>query len=92
MGFNIQSMEFWDMRPDNFKIMSEAYDIKVQQEMIPYRKLMWVIASSQGAKVNEEDFMHLPDFDKPKMKHKPVVLSPDEIKKITEEHRKLGLI
>jgi hypothetical protein len=92
MGFNIQSDEFWELRPDNFIIMSKAYDIRQQQEWLPFRRLMSVIVASQGGKIAEEEFVSLPFFDKPKKKHTPIKLSPEEIKEITEKHIKLGII
>ena len=92
MGLNIQGEEFWELRPDNLIIMSRAYDIRVQQKWLPYRRLMSVIVATQGGKIKEEDFMSLPYFDTPKKAYKPIKLSPEEIKKITEEHIKMGLI
>ena len=91
MGYNIQSDEFWELRPDNFIIMSRAYDIRVQQDWLPYRRLMSVIVASQGGKMKEEEFIHLPYFDFKNIE-KPIVLSAEEIKSITEKHKKLGLI
>lgn len=91
MGFNIQSDEFWDLRPDNFIIMSKAYDIRKQQEWLPFRRLMSVIVASQGGKVSEEEFQPLSYFDK-KVKHTPIRLSKEEAKRIVEEHRRLGII
>ena len=92
MGFNIQSDEFWELRPDNFIIMSKAYDIKQQQDWLPYRRLMSVIVATQGGKMKEEEFISLPYFDASKVHQKPIKLSQEEIKKITEEHLKAGLI
>lgn len=92
MGYNIQGDEFWDLRPDNFTIMSKAYDIRQQQEWLPFRRLMSVIVASQGGKVSEEEFQPLSFFDKKPKKHVPIKLTKEEIIAITEEHRKLGII
>lgn len=92
MGFNIQSDEFWELRPDNFIIMSRAYDIRQQQEWLPFRRLMSVIVASQGGKIAEEEFVSLPFFDKPRKKHVPIKLSKEEIQKVKEEHIRLGII
>lgn len=92
MGFNIQSDEFWELRPDNFIIMSRAYDIRKQQEWLPFRRLMSVIVASQGEKIAEEEFVSLPFFDKPRKKHVPIKLSKEEIQKVKEEHIRLGII
>ena len=92
MGFNIQSDDFWELRPDNFIIMSRAYDIKIQQEWLPFRRLMSVIVASQGGKVKEEDFISLPYFDGQSVTEKPILLTAEEIKQITEDHLRMGLI
>jgi hypothetical protein len=91
MGFNIQSPEFWDLRPDNFIIMSRAYDIRKEQEWLPFRRLMSVIVATQGGKISEEEFQPLTYFDK-KKKHIPIKLTKEEADKIVEEHKRLGII
>jgi len=89
MGFNIQSDDFWELRPDNFIIMSRAYDIRQQQEWLPFRRLMSVIVASQGGKIPEEEFVSLPFFDKPKKKYIPIKLSKEEIEKIKERNKRV---
>lgn len=92
MGYNIQSDDFWELRPDNFIIMSKAYDIRIQQDWLPFRRLMSVIVASQGGKVKEEDFIALPYFDGQRIQEKPILLTAEEIKQITEAHLNMGLI
>lgn len=92
MGLNISNDDFWEISPDIFALMSKAYDIKRQEDWLPYRRLMTVIANVNGNKMQEKDFMYLPHYDGLKEKVEPIILTPEEIKKITEEHIKLGII
>jgi hypothetical protein len=86
MGMNIQGNEFWEMRPDNFSIMSRAFDKREEQRWLPFRRLMSVIVASQGGEVQEQDFIFLPSFDAIKEKPKAIIFTAEEIEAITKEH------
>lgn len=90
MGLNIQSDEFWELRPDYFIIMSDAYEIREQQRWLPFRRLMSVIVSVNGGKVEEADFINLSHFDKPKNIKNYKVPSYEEAMAFTNELIKNG--
>lgn len=89
MGLNLQSDEFWELRPDNFYRMSRAYDIRQQEVWLPFRRLMTVIAGSQGVESKDSDFIFLDKFDK-KVTVKPIKLTDEQIKQAQEDFKKYG--
>lgn len=84
MGLNLQSEEFWGLRPDNFIRMSRAYDMRQQLNYVPFRKLMYIVAKANGFDKDEVDIMPLPLIDGHREEEKPIILTAEEIREKQE--------
>lgn len=89
MGLNLQSDEFWELRPDNFIRMSKAYDLRYESSLIPFRKLMWIVARSNGSDIEESQIFPIHSVDKYKPIEKPIKLTAEEIRRKEEEFKKM---
>jgi hypothetical protein len=94
MGLNLQSDDFWELRPDNFGRMREAFEYREEKRMYPFRKLMYVVARSQGSDVEESDFYTLPIIDAKNQvanakRNQPIVLTSEERTAKEERYKKV---
>jgi hypothetical protein len=97
MGLNLQSDEFWGLRPDNFMIMSDAFEDNQALKWAMVRKAGYFsLLSRDGIDVKELDEMSLfsiPRIDNtvPRKKEKVFRLTDEQKeqgKKIYEQHLK----
>ena len=67
MGLNLQSDEFWELRPDNFIRMSRAYDLRTTEKWSIARTISYYSLLSRDGidanKIKPEDLFYI-DGDK----------------------------
>lgn len=63
MGFNLQSDDFWELRPDNFIRMSKAYDLRANEKWSIARTISYYSLLSRdgldAGKIKPEDLFHI---------------------------------
>jgi hypothetical protein len=63
MGFNLQSDDFWELRPDNFIRMSKAYDFRVNEKWSIARTISYYSLLSRDGidanKIKPEDLFYI---------------------------------
>jgi hypothetical protein len=88
MGLNLQSDEFWELRPDNFMTMYLGFRTSQQNGTFAIRRLMSIVMAAAGSPMTEEKILPLPLIDStPKKEIKTLQPTPEQIAKIEKDFR-----
>jgi hypothetical protein len=87
MGLHPNSSDFWDLRPDVFRIMAEEHEYKQQVEASRWRTMYALLSNSDEIDWKQE--MPLPLLDDNQPPQKSQLIPIDERQKILDNYARI---